>query len=87
MGAGRPHVANVVLFALWTGATLFSQGPPADGFVAYPQRAPGDPAAIERGRGTYGVNCGFCHGTDARGGDGGGPNLLRSSAVLDDVER
>lgn len=85
MGAGRSHVANVVLFALWTGATLFSQGPPSDGFVAYPQRAPGDPAAIERGRGTYGVNCGFCHGVDARGGDGGGPNLLRSSAVLDDV--
>jgi cytochrome c oxidase cbb3-type subunit 3 len=63
-------------------------GPPAPGqgrgFVAYPPRAPGDPAAIERGRATYGVNCVFCHGTDARGGDGGGPNLLRSSAVLDD---
>jgi mono/diheme cytochrome c family protein len=30
------------------------------------------------------VNCTFCHGPDARGGDGGGPNLLRSSAMLDD---
>jgi mono/diheme cytochrome c family protein len=54
------------------------------GFVAYPQRAPGDPAAIERGRAAYSVNCTFCHGADARGGDGGGPNLLRSSSVLDD---
>jgi cytochrome c oxidase cbb3-type subunit 3 len=31
------------------------------------------------------VNCTFCHGPDARGGDGGGPNLLRSSAMLDDL--
>jgi mono/diheme cytochrome c family protein len=32
------------------------------------------------------VNCTFCHGPDATpgGGDGGGPNLLRSSAMLDD---
>jgi mono/diheme cytochrome c family protein len=30
------------------------------------------------------VNCTFCHGADARGGDGGGPNLLRSGLVLDD---
>lgn len=54
------------------------------GFVAYPQRPPGNPAAIERGKTLWGVNCTFCHGPDARGGDGGGPNLLRSSAMLDD---
>lgn len=53
------------------------------GIGAYPVRAPGDPAAIERGRATYSANCAFCHGTDARGGDGG-PSLLRSSVVLDD---
>src|SRR5688572_14237722 len=53
-------------------------------FVAYPQRPPGDPAAIERGRVLYGINCTFCHGVDARGGDGGGPNLLRSTVVLED---
>jgi cytochrome c oxidase cbb3-type subunit 3 len=66
------------------GAEPPASGQGRGGFVAYPPRAPGDPAAIERGRATYGVNCVFCHGTDARGGDGGGPNLLRSSAVLDD---
>jgi mono/diheme cytochrome c family protein len=54
------------------------------GFVAYPPREPGNPAAIERGKTLWGVNCTFCHGPDARGGDGGGPNLLRSSAMLDD---
>ena len=29
------------------------------------------------------MTCAFCHGDDARGGDGG-PNLLRSQIVLDD---
>ena len=51
--------------------------------TAYPERPPGDPAAIERGRALYGVNCQFCHGADTRGGDSG-PSLLRSSIVLDD---
>jgi len=50
---------------------------------AYPQRPPADPAVVERGRGAYGVNCAFCHGSDARGGEGG-PNLLRSQMLLND---
>jgi mono/diheme cytochrome c family protein len=50
---------------------------------AYPQRAAADPAVIERGRGLYSMTCAFCHGEDARGGDGGS-NLLRSQIVLDD---
>jgi len=50
---------------------------------SYPDRAPGDPAAIARGKALYGVNCQFCHGADTRGGDGG-PSLLRSGLVLDD---
>ena len=50
---------------------------------AYPDRPPGDPAAIERGKALYGVNCQFCHGADTRGGDSG-PSLLRSGLVLDD---
>jgi mono/diheme cytochrome c family protein len=51
--------------------------------AAYPQHPPADPAAVERGRAIYGVNCAFCHGSDARGGEGG-PNLLRSQLVLSD---
>jgi cytochrome c oxidase cbb3-type subunit 3 len=48
------------------------------------QRPPGDPAAIARGKALYGVRCGACHGADLRGGDQGGPNLLRSQIVLTD---
>lgn len=49
----------------------------------YPPRTI-DTAAAERGKAIYSVNCAFCHGADARGGDGGGPNLLRSQLVLSD---
>jgi len=49
----------------------------------YPNRPPADPAAVERGKALYGVNCQFCHGADTRGGDSG-PSLLRSGIVLDD---
>lgn len=48
------------------------------------QRAPGDPAQIERGSALYGLYCRACHGADLRGGDLGGPNLLRSQIVLND---
>ena len=48
------------------------------------QRAPGDPALIARGRALFGVHCTACHGADLRGGDQGGPNLLRSQIILTD---
>jgi cytochrome c oxidase cbb3-type subunit III len=48
------------------------------------QRPPGDPVLIARGNTLYGVNCRLCHGADLRGGDQGGPNLLRSQVVFDD---
>jgi cytochrome c oxidase cbb3-type subunit 3 len=50
------------------------------------QRPPGNPAVIERGRTLFGVNCTACHGVDARGGQLGGPNLLRSQLVLADQD-
>ena len=46
-------------------------------------RPPGDPAAIARGNQSFGINCAFCHGSSARGGEKG-PNLLRSPIVLND---
>jgi cytochrome c oxidase cbb3-type subunit III len=71
-------------------ARASSAGQPATGAskpvaVAGPDfpRPPADPAAIARGKQTFGVNCGFCHGSGARGGEGG-PNLLRSPIVLND---
>ena len=53
------------------------------GIGGYPVRPPGDPAALERGSSAFKTNCAFCHGQDARGGDGG-PSLLRSALVLAD---
>jgi cytochrome c oxidase cbb3-type subunit 3 len=48
------------------------------------QRPPGDPAVVARGKTLYQINCVSCHGVDLRGGDQGGPNLLRSQVVLSD---
>jgi cytochrome c oxidase cbb3-type subunit 3 len=48
------------------------------------QRPPGDPALIERGKTLYAVTCSACHGVDLRGGQLGGPNLLRSQLMLND---
>src|SRR5438270_10463857 len=68
------------------------QTPPAQGgrrpggFVPGQQRPPGDPAQIARGKTLYGINCTSCHGADLRGGDLGGPNLLRSQVALSDRE-
>src|SRR6187401_3172071 len=59
------------------------RGNPTATFPAQ-QRPPGDPALIARGNGLYGANCRLCHGADLRGGDQGGPNLLRSAVVLTD---
>jgi len=50
---------------------------------AFPQHETADQATVDRGKALYGVQCNFCHGSDARGGEGG-PNLLRSDLVLND---
>jgi cytochrome c oxidase cbb3-type subunit 3 len=39
---------------------------------------------IAHGKTLYGINCTSCHGADLRGGDLGGPNLLRSQVALSD---
>ncbi|MEG9436086.1 c-type cytochrome [Edaphobacter sp. HDX4] len=50
---------------------------------AYPDRVKAPQEVLDRGKATYGVSCAFCHGSDARGGEVG-PNLLRSTVVLQD---
>ena len=42
-----------------------------------------DPEAVERGQKVYVANCGFCHGSSAKGGEGG-PDLIRAVPVLRD---
>jgi mono/diheme cytochrome c family protein len=71
--------------ALWSVAVGAQPPGPQGrgGFVAYPPRTV-DPAAVARGKVLYSLHCTFCHGSDAHGGDGGGPSLLRSLTVLDD---
>ena len=90
-------IATALLGLCVGGASQISaQGPPptqpapaqgggrrgAGGFVPGQQRPPGDPAEIARGKTIYGISCTGCHGADLRGGDMGGPNLLRSQTAL-----
>lgn len=42
-----------------------------------------DQAAVERGKEAFIGSCGFCHGSNARGGEKG-PDLVRSVITLDD---
>ena len=56
------------------------------GFVPGQERPTGDPEQIARGKQSYEINCRGCHGADLRGGDIGGPNLLRSQIALSDRE-
>jgi mono/diheme cytochrome c family protein len=81
--------ANVLALLLGQSQGAAAHGqPPAAASAAAPAsgdfpRPPGDPVAVARGKQIFSVNCGFCHGSDARGGEGG-PNLLRSPLVLND---
>ncbi len=77
-----PHDALTAVRAFGVAALLWAASSPLQA-QDFP-RPPDDPASIARGKQIFSVNCGFCHGSDARGGEGGGPNLLRSAIVLAD---
>ena len=53
-------------------------------FNATQTRNPEDSAEVTRGKTIYGLSCQACHGADLRGGDLGGPNLLRSQVAMSD---
>lgn len=81
-------VTHVTINSAQQGAT--GQAPPAPGgrgVAGFPaqQRPAGDPVVVERGKQVYGISCRACHGADLRGGDLGGPNLLRSPVMLNDA--
>ncbi|MBO0862269.1 MAG: c-type cytochrome [Chloracidobacterium sp.] len=50
---------------------------------AFPQKPQAAPEMIELGKALFSVQCSFCHGSDARGGEGG-PSLIRSDVMLKD---
>ncbi|MCB1021427.1 MAG: c-type cytochrome [Bryobacterales bacterium] len=86
----RAKIAAPALLALGLAVSAIAQGPPRRGprppeFPAQ-QRELADEATITRGEQIYTANCRFCHGADLRGGDSGGPNLLRSKLVFNDKE-
>jgi len=79
------RIKNAVLLSITAVALMKAQGGRSPGgFVPGQQRPPGDPAQIARGKTLYGISCTGCHGADLRGGDLGGPNLLRSQLALSD---
>jgi cytochrome c oxidase cbb3-type subunit III len=88
--------AAAVFLGLTATAGLQAQAPPltggdqsgirAGGFVPGQQRPPGDPVQIARGKALYGIDYTGCHGANLRGGDLGGPNLLRSQLALSDQD-
>ena len=71
-----PNVASVV--ALLSLAFLVEGSAQQQALTA-----PTDAAAVERGKELLAGQCGFCHGTNARGGSGG-PDLTRSVLVQED---
>jgi cytochrome c oxidase cbb3-type subunit III len=75
------RVLLAALFAVLSLPIAAAQAPPT--FPAQ-QRGPGDPQLVARGLALYSSFCRACHGPDLRGGDMGGPNLLRSQLVLND---
>ncbi len=86
-------LAAATLFGLTIAiaARAVAQAPPASrrpagGLVPGQQRPAGDPAQVARGKTLYGISCTSCHGADLRGGDLGGPNLLRSQVALSDQD-
>ncbi len=93
MDSPRRNFGFAVLYlavSLQTMAAQDSQSAPKPA----PQRQPArnsflisrpvpDAAAVERGQKNFVANCGFCHGSNANGGEGG-PDLIRSVLALDD---
>jgi cytochrome c oxidase cbb3-type subunit 3 len=80
--------AFAIVFCLEEPSTVAAAGDPQQrsSFNSGPARAPEDPAKVIHGKALYAINCQACHGQDLRGGDMGGPNLLRSQAALTDQD-
>lgn len=86
-GCGVAALAAAGIISASQAQPPVASAPPAPARPARPPNFPLrtiDPAAAERGKALFvGNSCSFCHGADARGGDGG-PSLMRSTVVLGD---
>src|SRR5271156_3715576 len=77
-----PLARGTRMTAVWWLALLPAA---AFGQIQLITRAAPPPEAVERGRAAFVPTCGFCHGANAKGGEGG-PDLVRSPIVLDDEQ-
>src|ERR1700738_2981070 len=87
--AGAAALAAMLTVLCWSpGLTAASaaggQSQAPSSFNSGQARMPEDPATVAHGKTLYGIHCQACHGSDLRGGDMGGPNLLRSQVTLID---
>src|SRR5512141_2948703 len=93
----RPRMQNtgssskgllILLLALCSGGLAAQEAPsgtpPPSFMAAFPSRPKADAEVVARGREIYKTNCAYCHGEDARGGNSGGNNLLRTDTVMKD---
>jgi cytochrome c oxidase cbb3-type subunit III len=76
----------IVAFFVWATALVGAKQPTADNPPAPLGGGPRfDQAAVERGQKMFVAQCGFCHGSNATGGQSG-PDLIRSVLVINDED-
>ena len=74
---------STALLVAGMSAGMLLAAQPAERRQERPRVPTFDPQAVERGQRTFGAQCAFCHGSNAKGGESG-PDLIRSVVVLDD---
>ncbi len=79
-----PRLAALAMAAATALGPLAAQEAPF--MASFPTRPKADAATLDRGKKAFQTNCAYCHGEDARGGDNGAPNLLRSEILLKDKD-
>jgi cytochrome c oxidase cbb3-type subunit 3 len=77
-------VVKLVPAFILTFAAFAQDGPPANAAGAFPGWPKSAPEVIARGKLVYMTNCAYCHGEDARGGENGGTNIIRSDVFMKD---
>src|SRR5262249_21887214 len=76
----------IVIFFIGVTALVGASRPTAGNPLATPGGGPRfDQGDVERGQQLFVAQCGFCHGSNATGGQSG-PDLIRSVLVMDDED-